>query len=209
MPASRTVTRRPSQSALPSLRRRARDPRVRTSPPRLIAALSKRSHRRSASHPLPTPPRSIAQPAARRAHPPPPRARSAVAGTASARRCTCWKRRMAPHLGDGPVVPRVDERRKAGGVDEAVAQRVRVDADAEQFAEQRRTPPLERRRRIETRQLAAGVESREPAFESVGVRDHRRNVAVVRGANDDLASRAAECGENMTGGAVADGAHET
>ena len=110
---------------------------------------------------------------------------------------------------DGPVVSRIDERREACRVHQAVAHRIRVEAHAQQLAEERGYRHSSAGCRIETRQFAAGIESREPAFESVGVRDDGRNGTLVGTARDDLASCPAERGEHVTGDVIAGHAHET
>jgi len=118
-------------------------------------------------------------------------------------------RRMAPDFCDGAVVSRGDECGKAGRIHQAVAERVRVEADVEQFGEQGRHRYPGARRGVEAREFASRVESRELTFERIRVRDYRWRVVLISVADDHLTSGTAESGENMANVARRRGAHET
>ena len=161
MPASRTITIRSSQSATGQPVPSSPEPRVRMSPPRLIAALSKRAQSLSASQPLPTPPRSIAQPAAMRAHPVPTSSTSGKAGTPLAGGLLIggFGRRWT-----SVIVRSYPASSKAGRQAAFTRPSLRVYAsrlDAEQFGEEWETGDGGACCRVETRKIASRVESRE------------------------------------------------
>ena len=109
-------------------------PRTRISPPRLIAALSKRSQSVSASQPFPTPPRSMAQPGARAAHPSPI---SRTAGSGGTGTSGAWRdaptgcRRIS--VIDRSYPAAISAGRQAAFTRPSLTL-VRVKADAEQLA---------------------------------------------------------------------------
>jgi len=126
-----------------------------------------------------------------------------------AHRLASQDRRMSTHGGDRPVVPRGDKRGKAGGIDEAVAQQICVEAHAEQLAEERGDGRACTGRGVEPREFAAGVETRQPALEGDDIRHRCGHVSRGRIADHELASRSAERREGVTDGAGGCSLHET